>query len=472
MESVIAIFDIGKKDKKFFLLNRDYEVVYDDRAVFQPVPDEDGFTCENLEEITRWIKVTFREACKMTQFNIEAINFTTYGSGIVNIAENGKPVTPLYDYLKPYPKNLLDEFLSRYGDRDRFSTETASPVLGFLNSGLQLYWIKNQKKDLFKKIKYSLFFPQYLSYLYTGKTYSEITSLGCHSALWDFGKKHPHEWLYKEKIIHLFPPLINTFNTETIRYKTRRIACGIGVHDSSAALIPYQLMFDDPFILIITGSWNITMNPFSTEPLTPRELAQDCLNYINYMNRPVRASRIYLGREHSHQVEKLSKFFGKGEDYYRIIKYDPLITAKLILENDRRKKFYPELMAGTGPFPQVFIDHADLSLFKNFEEAYHQLMLDLVSMQVKCIELARGNSNPSRLFIAGRLCQSDVFIKILAGRLKDMEVFMPIRTSVTPLGAAITMHGTWNNEKNLQEVLKFRKCETDRTAKLEEYSLL
>jgi hypothetical protein len=53
-----------------------------------------------------------------------------------------------------------------------------------------------------------------------------------------------------------------------------------------------------------------------------------------------------------------------------------------------------------------------------------------------------------------------------------MEVFMPIRTSVTPLGAAITMHGKWNNEKNLQDVLKFRKCDPDDTVKVPEYSML
>ena len=103
MESVIAIFDIGKKDKKFFLLNRDYEVVYEEKTVIHEISDNDGFTCENLEEIVRWIKLTFRAATKMTGFNIEAINFTTYGSGIVNLAENGKPVTPMYNYLKSYP---------------------------------------------------------------------------------------------------------------------------------------------------------------------------------------------------------------------------------------------------------------------------------------------------------------------------------------------------------------------------------
>jgi sugar (pentulose or hexulose) kinase len=68
-------------------------------VAFKEIPDDDGFPSENLEDLTRWIKITFREAIKMPQFNIEAVNFTTYGAGLVNLGENGKPVTPLYNYL-------------------------------------------------------------------------------------------------------------------------------------------------------------------------------------------------------------------------------------------------------------------------------------------------------------------------------------------------------------------------------------
>ena len=58
-----------------------------------------------------------------------------------------------------------------------------------LNSGLQLYWLKKTKPEVFKKIKYSLHLPQYLSYIFTGIPLSEYTSIGCHTALWDYEKK-------------------------------------------------------------------------------------------------------------------------------------------------------------------------------------------------------------------------------------------------------------------------------------------
>lgn len=470
MQSVVAVFDIGKTNKKFILLNRDYQLVHQDISAFKEVPDDDGFPSENLEDLARWIKVTFREAIKMPQYNIEAVNFTTYGAGLVHLADNGKPVGPLYNYLKPYPKDLLDEFLQKYGDKDKFAQQTASPVFGFLNSGLQLYWIKYRKPELFNKIKYTLHFPQYLSYLYTGKTYSEITNLGCHSSLWDFEKEHPHDWVYSEKLMGLFPPLVNTFNIEKIRFKTRLISCGIGVHDSSAALIPYQLLFEDPFILTITGTWNVSFNPFTEENLTPVELSRDCLNYINYKNKPVRASRIYLGKEHYYQANRIAKYFHKTDGYFKTVKFDMELVKNLVQENNRYKKFYPEMMEGTGPYPDKFLQRADLKLFENFEEAYHQMVLDLAFMQSESIKLARGKTKVKKLFLAGRFCENDIFLRLLASLMPDWEIHTPLNPTVTPLGAAITMHSAWNIDKDLEDILKFRKIEPAPGLKISGYS--
>ena len=57
---------------------------------------------------------------------------------------------------------------------------------------------------------------------------------------------------------------------------------GIGLHDSSAALIPYLMNFKEPFVLISTGTWCISLNPFNEAPLTKEELKSDCLSYMSY----------------------------------------------------------------------------------------------------------------------------------------------------------------------------------------------
>ena len=92
------------------------------------------------------------------------------------------------------------EFLEKYGPKEQFELETGSPFSGFLNSGLQLYWLKRTKPALFDKIRYSLHFPQYVSYLFTGIPVSDFTSVGCHTGLWDFTRNDYHRWVYDEGI--------------------------------------------------------------------------------------------------------------------------------------------------------------------------------------------------------------------------------------------------------------------------------
>ena len=49
---VIAIFDIGKTNKKLFLFNENYEIVFEKSEGFSEITDEDGYPAENLEKLT------------------------------------------------------------------------------------------------------------------------------------------------------------------------------------------------------------------------------------------------------------------------------------------------------------------------------------------------------------------------------------------------------------------------------------
>ncbi|MCH5714873.1 hypothetical protein [Niabella hibiscisoli] len=55
MVPVIAIFDIGKTNKKFFLFNEDYKIVEEVTVNFAEIEDEDGFACEDIRALRRWV---------------------------------------------------------------------------------------------------------------------------------------------------------------------------------------------------------------------------------------------------------------------------------------------------------------------------------------------------------------------------------------------------------------------------------
>ena len=198
--SIIAIFDIGKTNKKLFFFDEDYKIVFEKTECFVEIKDEDGDACEDLQKLIDFIFCSLDEVFSKKEYDIKAINFSAYGASFVYVDENGKPLTPLYNYLKNYPAELKKNFYDTYGGEKNFSLITASPVLGSLNSGMQLYRIKQEKPEIFHQIKYALHLPQFLSYLISQETVSDITSIGCHTYLWDFQKNKYHEWLKEEEV--------------------------------------------------------------------------------------------------------------------------------------------------------------------------------------------------------------------------------------------------------------------------------
>lgn len=178
MTDVIAIFDIGKTNKKMLLFSENLSLVAQQEKVFPEITDDDGFPCDDIDAMTSWIYNSLNRVVKEGEYRIKALNFTTYGATLVYLDENEKRLTPLYNYLKEMPKEVLNNFYERYGGIDEFSRQTASPALGMLNAGLQVLWLKRQKPEVFARVKHILHFPQYLSYLFTGKITSEYTSIG------------------------------------------------------------------------------------------------------------------------------------------------------------------------------------------------------------------------------------------------------------------------------------------------------
>ena len=77
---VIAIFDVGKTNKKLFLFDEHYKIVYEKSARFLETVDEDGFPCENIESLRLSIFDSLTEVSRLKQFDIKAVNFSAYGA--------------------------------------------------------------------------------------------------------------------------------------------------------------------------------------------------------------------------------------------------------------------------------------------------------------------------------------------------------------------------------------------------------
>lgn len=423
---VTAVFDIGKTNKKFFLFDKKYKEIYRDYSRFNLIEDEDGYPSDDLEAIQKWLKIIFDQILASEKYNVKAINFSTYGASLVHIDHNGNPLTPLYNYTKPYPEKVSASFYRKYGDAIGIAAETGSPAGGMLNAGFHLYWLKNERPDVYEKIWYSLHFPQYLSFLFTGIPLSEYTSIGCHTSLWSYKKSDYHDWVYKEGLHKKLAPLVTAETSISMNYLGKRMKIGVGIHDSSSALLPYLKSDKNPFLLVSTGTWSITLNPFSQEELTKQELIHDSLNYMRTDGKPVRATRLFLGNEYKLQTEKLCSYYGKEYGYHRTILFNESIYQKLT--NDFSVKFHFESLPTRKEQPRK----TDYS-FKSFEEAFHQLMIELVQLQVAYIQACKGQTNIEKIYIDGGFTDNDIFVKLLAIHFSNYKV----RTTKSPLGSAL-----------------------------------
>ncbi|SMC79565.1 FGGY-family carbohydrate kinase [Pedobacter nyackensis] len=436
---VIAVFDVGKTNKKLFLFDEQYKIVFERSARFLETVDEDGDPCENLESLRLSIFDSLREVFKNPAFEVKSINFATYGASFVYIDEDGKPLAPLYNYLKAYPEDLKEQFYNTYGGAAEFSNRTASPVLGSLNSGMQLYRIKYEKPELFAQIKYALHLPQYLSYLISGEAYSDITSIGCHTNLWDFTKNDYHEWVKKEGIAEKLAPIVAADSVIPAAFPGNNYAVGPGVHDSSAALVPYLVNFHEPFVLLSTGTWCISLNPFNSSPLTADELEHDCLCYLQYEGKPVKASRLFSGYEHEQQVKRIAAHFGTDVIAYRSVPFDPKIIEEL-QQMGKEEEFAKR----------------NLNAYATDVMAYHQLILDLVNQQYISTKRVLDGTAVKRIFVDGGFSKNAIFMNLLAMAFPELEVFAAYMAQATAVGAALAIHKSWNTKPLPNDIIELK----------------
>ena len=433
MQIVYIIFDIGKTNKKYYLFDSDYKVVEHQSIFFKETLDDDGYPCDDLHAITTWILTSVEKIIKDDQYQVEGINFSTYGASLVHLSDEGEPLTPLYNYLKPLDQKLSALFYEKYGPRMDFEKATASPGNDcLLNSGMQLFWLKNTKPEVFKKIKTTLHFPQYLSYLFTGQFRSEFSSIGCHTALWDYTYSRYHSWVVEEGMDQILPSAESTSgSTEVVMYG-KSIKAGMGIHDSSAALVPYLHRSDRPFILLSTGTWSVCLNPFYEGCLTTEDIEAGCLNYLRTDGKMVRAGRMMMGDEHDRQVLKLNGLFGLGVEYYKSCKFDEILY---LTQKEKVQNFFE-----FKNFKKERIVAGNLSQLPNFEAAYTQLMIELVTCQIENIRLVMGESKIDRIYVDGGFTGNDLFLSILERMMEEVEIIASEEGYGSALGALLILN--------------------------------
>ena len=432
MKEVIAIFDIGKTNKKILLFDKYFHVVFEKSVRFEEIVDDDEFPCDDLDAIEKWIKDQIKTIQENERFKLKAINFSTHGATVVYLDKSGKRITPLYNYLKPLDGMDFNDFYNNYGGVKEFSRRTASPAYGMLNSGLQMYWLKNKKPHYWNKVHSILHYQQYLSYLFSNMIAADFTSIGAHTATWDFDKMEYHFWLGEEGII--LPEPVNGKEAVIINLNGEDVAIGTGLHDSSASLIPLlEENKKEEFILLSTGTWIISMNPFSKEQLTQTQLENNCLCFMTTDKKQVKSSMQFLGHMHEVSVLEFNSFFSKEKDYYFGISLNKDVCIQTF--QNAKKVFFPN-----GIPNDYKVDLSQLKSFYSFEEAYHQLIYEISQLVYEGLKFILDRDHKlQNIYISGGFNKNLIFMEYLSLMLPDLNIEPSEIKNTSALGAALLM---------------------------------
>ena len=444
MKNVIAIIDIGKTNKKLFLFDENFEVVFTESTRFEEIADDDNYPCDDIESIEKWIQYQIKKIQEEKIYSIKAINFSTHGATVVYLDKNGKRITPLYNYLKPLEGISFTELYDKNGGVTEFSRRTASPAYGMLNAGLQMYWLKHYKPHYWKKVDAILHYPQYLSYLFTKKLTSDFTSVGAHTAIWDFDNMDYHHWLKDENIS--LPKPSNGKEATIATINGEKIAVGSGLHDSSSSIIPLLMKNEgNEFILLSTGTWIISMNPFSKETLTQFQLNNNCLCFMTPEKQQIKSSMQFLGRMHEVYVEALAKHFNVDVDTHLTLEINKELCSSIIsnsmnvfLTEDSQTNFAANINV--------------LNNFNTYENAYYQLVYDICRKVMGAIELILDADNSLKdIYISGGFNKNKIFVHFLSLLKPEVTIRIPNIKNESALGAALLMKDYLNKPEFIKK---------------------
>jgi sugar (pentulose or hexulose) kinase len=333
----VAVIDIGKTNVKLALVDLDAQAeIAVETAPNAVVP---GPPWPHFDTDAQWQFLTAALRRMAALHRIDGITVTTHGACAALLDGNGDLAAPVLDYEHPGPDGLTAAYDAI---RPPFA-ETGSPRLPMgLNLGAQLHYMLATDPSLRARTAQVVTWPQYWGFRLTGQLASDVSSLGCHTDLWNpttgTWSSLPARLGLADRMADPRKPgdLLGTL-TSALQAETGLgpIPVLTGIHDSNASLVPHLLSRQPPFAVVSTGTWVISMAIGGSNP--PLDPARDTLVNVSALGQPVPSARFMGGREYDLMRPKTATN-PTAEDVTRVLRNGVMLL--------------PPVVPGSGPFPQ------------------------------------------------------------------------------------------------------------------------
>ncbi len=417
----IAVIDIGKTNAKVVVLDAgtgaEIAAVKTANGVLKTGP----YPHYDIEGLWGFIVSALKNFAQTPGF--DAISITTHGASAAMLAADGSLAMLVLDYEHGYPRAIADAYEHL---RPKFA-ETFSPRLSMgLNVGAQIHYLKSTFPADFSRVATILTYPQYWAFRLSGVAANEVTSLGCHTDLWNPTTQNYSSLVDTLGIRALMAPVRSAFDAlgpvlpalagEMGLAKAVPIYCGI--HDSNASLLPHLVENEAPFAVVSTGTWVISFGVGGDlEHLDPR---RDALANVDAYGRAVPSARFMGGRE----FEILAAEIGDAPS--------GAVEAALETTIGKGLMLLPNVVEGSGPFPGRKMRWAGDSA-ADAAERLAAVNLYLALMTEACLDLI-GAKGP--VFVEGPFALNRAYLTALAAVTGSDVIALPGSTG-TSQGAAL-----------------------------------
>ncbi|MCW1429486.1 FGGY-family carbohydrate kinase [Novosphingobium sp. JCM 18896] len=417
-EAFAIVVDIGKTMSKVTLWSRAGTLL--DRQVRpNAVVEQDGLRRLDVAAIGDWLIATLaRHAGQPVEYLIPV----GHGAGVVGLRDGALAFAPL-DYEQAIPEAVRAAYRRQ---RDPFAITGSTALPDGLNLAAQLDWLEARDRAALDGATL-LPWAQYWAWFLSGRAVSEVTSLGCHSDLWNPAAQAFAPMAVRRGWADRFAPLaaagdaIGTLRPElaarTGLPATAKVLAGL--HDSNAALLAargFAEIAENEATVLSTGTWFVAMRSparHAAEPVALADLpeARDCLVNVDVHGRSVPSARFMGGRE----IETLIEFDTRRID---ITPDQPALLAAVPAVLAAGAMMLPTLAPGCGPFPDArprWIAEPDDPFARRAAASLYAALvadasLDLIGAR-------------ERLLVEGRFAEAQVFVRALASLRPETAVY-------------------------------------------------
>jgi L-fuculokinase len=298
---LIAVIDIGKTNAKLMLVETAGGATVWSVERASPAVETPLMRQLDVHGIEAWLLAQL--AVAPDRQRIRAILPVAHGAAIVLVDREGE-ILIAPDYEDTRFDRLHAEYLAA---RDPFAVTLSPSLPAGLNVGAQIFYLQQAMPELFLRTQNILTYPQYWSWRLSGVAASEVTSLGCHSDLWNPTADTFSGLVARQGWGALMPPrraarhVLGPLRQEIVEATglSPDVAVICGIHDSNASYLSHRVARgeSESFSVVSSGTWCIILAKGAD--LTRLREAEDMLANVDALGVPTPTARFMGGREYA-----------------------------------------------------------------------------------------------------------------------------------------------------------------------------